>query len=78
MASACMSRLAKFCRRCRARSDLYRVLVRWWTVYELACFLSPFDVVVSENIRDKFQQSSTNLWMVLSSIHRQSGGLIRC
>ena len=46
-----------FCRRYRARSDLYHGAGKVWTVHELACFLSPFDVVVSVNMRHKFQQS---------------------
>ena len=47
MASSCMSKLAKFCRRCRARSDLYTGGAgKVWTVYELACFLSPLVVDV--------------------------------
>ena len=50
MASSCMSRLAKFCRRCRARSDLYPGAGKVWTVCGLACFLSSFDKVVSVNI----------------------------
>ena len=42
-----MSKLAKFCRRCRARSDLYTGGAgKVWTVYELACFLSPLVVDV--------------------------------
>ena len=34
----------------------------------------PFDVVVSVNIRDKFQQLPINGGWCLSSVHRQSGG----
>ena len=66
-----------FCRRCRARSDLYHGAGKVWTVHELACFLSPFDVVVSVNMRDKFQQSLPICGWCLFSVLRQSGGYCR-
>ena len=78
MASSCMSFLVKFCRRCRARSDLYPgVAGKVWTVYELACFLSHYGVDVSENMRDMFQQSLPICGWCLFSVLRQSGGHFR-
>ena len=47
-------------------------------MYELACFLSPFGVFVSVNMRDKFQQSLPICGWYLSSVIRQSGGQCRC
>ena len=64
MASSCVSKLAKFCRRCRARSDLYPGAGAVWTVYELACFVSPLRCGSLREHSRQVPAVFADLWMV--------------